>query len=119
MATAKDFVDRINRIAGVAGCLLVRNDGQVIGQTVADNEVDSALLQISSGLARDIMTNVGFSHCHYISFNRVNNQTFYIFPVEKYLLGVTQRADCSVADMLEQVSRLVGRVYTKGAKTVA
>jgi len=111
MATAKDFVERINRIAGVAGCLLVRNDGQVI--------IDSALLQISSGLARDIMTNVGFSHCHYISFNRVNNQTFYIFPIEKYLLGITQQADCSVADMLDQVSRLVGKVSTNGAKTVA
>ena len=119
MATAKDFVERINRIAGVAGCLLVRNDGQVISQTVDDNEVDSDLLQISSGLARDIMTNVGFSHCHYISFNRVNNQTFYIFPIEKYLLGVTQQADCSVADMLDQVSRLVGKVSTNGAKTVA
>jgi len=119
MATAKDFVDRINRIAGVAGCLLVRNDGQVISQTVADNEVDSALLQISSGLARDIMTNVGFSHCHYISFNRVNNQTFYIFPIEKYLLGVTQQTDCSVTDMLDQVFHLIGKVSNNSAKAVS
>ncbi|MCD6188001.1 MAG: hypothetical protein J7K09_07520 [Desulfuromusa sp.] len=119
MATAKDFVDRINRIAGVADCLLVRNDGQVISQTVADNEVDSALLQISSGLARDIMTNVGFSHCHYISFNRVNNQTFYIFPIEKYLLGVTQQTDCSVTDMLDQVFRLIGKVSNNSAKAVS
>ncbi len=119
MATAKDFVGRISQIAGVAGCLLVRDDGLVLDQTVDDIKGYSDLLQTSSGLASDIMVSVGFSHCHYISFNRVNNQTFYIFPIDKYLLGVVQQADCSVAAMLERVSQLIGRVSTDGVKTVA
>lgn len=119
MATAKDFVGQVNKINGVAGCLLVRDDGLVIDQTLADVENYSALLQISSGLADDIMTTVGFSHCHYLSFNRLNNQTFYMFPIDKYLLGILQQADCSVSDMLERVSYLIGKVSTKSANSVA
>lgn len=118
MATAKDFVDQVHKINGVAGCLLVRDDGLVIDQTLGDVENYSALLQISSGLADDIMTNVGFSHCHYFSFNRINNQTFYMFPIDKYLLGILQQADCSVSDMLEQVSYLIGKVSTSRATPV-
>ncbi len=118
MATAKDFVGRVNKIVGVAGCLLVRDDGLLISQTLEDVENYSALLQMGSGLAHDIMINVGFSHCHYISFNRANNQTFYIFPIDKYLLGVIQQADCSVSDMLEGVAYLIGKVSTNKASSV-
>ena len=49
MATAKDFVGRVNQIAGVAGCLLIRSDGLVVDQTLDDVEGYSSLLQISSG----------------------------------------------------------------------
>ena len=119
MATAKEFVDRINQIDGVAGCLLVRNDGTALGQTLDDQEVYSTLLQISSRLFGEIMNNVGFSHCRYLCFNRLNMQHFYVLPIEKYLLGVVQQADCSVATMLERVYQLIGRVSTSGAVTVS
>ena len=119
MATGKDFVERINRIDGVAGCLLIKEDGGILGQTMADPEVYSTLLQISSGLSADIMSNAGFSYCRYISFSRVNNQTFYIFTIDKYLLGIVQQPDCSVTDMLAQVFHLIGKVSTSGARSVA
>ncbi|MFK5925053.1 MAG: hypothetical protein QM483_00355 [Desulfuromusa sp.] len=119
MATAKDFVDRINQIDGVAGCLLVKEDGVLLGQTVEDPEVYSALLQISAGLSADIMANVGFSHCRYLSFNRLNMQHFYVFIIDKYLLGIVQQADCSVVTMLEHVYQLIGRVATGGSVTVS
>ena len=119
MATAKEFVDRIHQIDGVAGCLLVKNDGVLLGQTTEDQEVYSTLLQISSGLSGEIMNNVGFSHCRYLCFNRLNMQHFYVFHIDKYLLGVVQQADCSVASMLERVYQLIGRVSTGGAVTVS
>ena len=119
MATEKDFVERISRIDGIAGCLLVKEDGGVLGQTMVDSEVYSTLLQISSGLSDDIMSNAGFSYCRYISFSRVNNQTFYIFPIDKYLLGIVQQADCSVTDMLAQVFHLIGKVSTSRTSSVA
>jgi len=115
MATEKDFVERINRIDGIAGCLLMKNDGALLAQTMEDSEVYSPLLQISSGLSNDIMSSAGFSYCRYLSFNRSNEQTFHIFPIEKYLLGVIQQTDCSVNDMLEEVFYLIGKVSTNGA----
>ncbi len=119
MATAKDFVDRINQIDGVAGCLLVKDNGALLGQTLDDVEVYSTLLQLSSSLSRDIMTNIGFSHCRYLSFSRLNMQNFYVFPIDKYLLGVVQLADCSADAMLERIYRLIGRVSTGGSVIVS
>ena len=112
MATAKDFVGRVNQIAGVAGCLLIRSDGMVVDQTLDDVEGYSSLLQISSGLAADIMNNTGFSHCRYLNFQRINDQNFYIFPIDQYLLGIVQQTDCSVNEMLEQVFNLIDKVST-------
>ncbi|RLB73896.1 MAG: hypothetical protein DRH07_00210 [Deltaproteobacteria bacterium] len=112
MATAKDFVERVSQIAGVAGCLLIRSDGMVVDQTSDDVEGYSSLLQISSGLAADIMNGTGFSHCRYINFQRTNNQSFYIFPIDQYLLGIIQQEDCSVNEMLEQVFSLLDKVST-------
>ena len=115
MATAKDFVGRINQIDGVAGCLLIKNDGVLLAQTLDDTEVYSALLQISTSLSADIMEKIGFSYCRYISFNRTNNQNFYVFPIDNYLLGIVQKEDCSVAAMLEAVYRFIARVATGSA----
>lgn len=119
MATAKDFVDRINQIDGVAGCLLVKDDGVLLAQTLDGPEVYSTLLQVSAGLSADIMDKVGFSYCRYLSFNRSNNQNFYAFPIDNYLLGIVQQEDCSAAAMLEMVYRLIDRVSTRVAGTVS
>jgi len=119
MANAKDFVERINQIDGVAGCLLVKGDGGLLGNTLADPEAFSTLLQVTSGLSREIMKNVGFSYCRYISFNRLNLQDFYVFPIGKYLLGVVQQSDCSVSAMLERVYQLIGRVSTNGTESIS
>ncbi len=112
MATAKEFVVRVNKIDGVAGCLLVRNDGVLLGQTLDDPEVYSTLLVISNSRSREIMEKTGFSFCRHISFGRSSKRDFYVFPIDKYLLGVVQRSDSYVPDMLDAIYRLVGRVST-------
>jgi hypothetical protein len=112
MATAGEFVTQINKIDGVSGCLLVRNDGVLLGQTIDDPEIYSTLLLISGGLSREIMENTGFSYCRHLSFSRSRKRNFYVFPIDKYLLGVVQRTDSYVPDMLEAVYRLIGRVST-------
>jgi len=119
MATAVDFVERVNQIDGVAGCLLVNSDGTLLGKTLDNPEVYSTLLQVTSGLSGEIMSNVGFSYCRYISFNRFNMQNFYVFPIDKFLLGVVQQADCSVSAMLERVYQLIGKVSTSEAGNIS
>ena len=118
MASAIDFVERIHQIDGVAGCLLVKSDGALLGKTVDDADVFSTLLQVTSALSTEIMSNVGLSYCRYVCFSRLNMQNFYVFPIDKYLLGVVQQADCSISVMLERIYQLIGRVATSGAEGV-
>jgi hypothetical protein len=112
MATAKEFIAQVEKVDGVAGCLLVREDGLLLGQTIDDPEIYSTLLVISGNRAHGIMESAGFSYCRHLSFNRANKRHFYVFPIDKFLLGVAQRSDCYVPDMLEAVYRLIGRVST-------
>ena len=114
MATARQFVARVNQVDGVAGCLLVRNDGVLLGQTIDDPEMYSALLVISDNLSRGVMEKTGFSYCRHLSFNRSSKRNFYAFPIDKYLLGVVQQTDAYLPDMLEAVYRLLSRVSTGG-----
>jgi len=61
------------------------------------------------------MDSAGFSYCRHLSFNRANKRHFYVFPIDKFLLGVAQRSDCYIPDMLESVYRLIARVSTSQA----
>ncbi len=117
MANAKEFVARINSIDGVSGCLLVRNDGVLLGQTIDDPEVFSTLMVICGGLAQEIQSRIGFSYCRHLNFSRSSKRNFYVFPIETYLLGVVQRTDCYVPEMLDRIYRLISRVSTKPATT--
>jgi len=115
MATAKDFVEQVGQIEGIAGCLLVRKDGSILGQTVLEPELYSALMIDAGGHAFDIMSSIGFSYCRHLCFNRENGCHFYLFPINNYLLGVIQRTDCDVPRMLDSVYSLVSRVSTAAA----
>ncbi|WP_020674932.1 roadblock/LC7 domain-containing protein [Geopsychrobacter electrodiphilus] len=119
MATAKDFVMRISSISGVSGCVLVREDGEVLGSSLEDPDLYASLMIPGRNLARDIMGNVGFSHCRYLGFNREGKEHFYLFLIDKFLLGLVQAPDCHVPDMLQAVTRLVGRVTTGGSSVKA
>ena len=112
MATAKDFIAYVDKVEGVAGCLLVREDGVLFGQSLADPEIYSTLMLIGSGRAAEVMSCAGFSYCRHLSFSRSNKRHFYVFPIDQFLLGVVQRSDCYVPEMLESIYRLISRVST-------
>ena len=119
MATAKDFVSKVDQVEGVAGCLLIKNNGITLGQTLPDGEAYKTLLLDSTHVSSQIMEDIGFSYCRHISFQRGNDESFYVFPISNYLLGVALNADCSEHAMLEQVSRLINRVSVGGASVVS
>lgn len=112
MATAKEFIAYVDKVDGVDGCLLVRADGVLLGQTIEDPEIYSTLLVISGGRAAEVMESAGFSYCRHLTFNRADERNFYVFPIDKYLLGIVQHTDCYVPDMLDAVYRLISRVST-------
>ena len=112
MANAKDFVTHIIGIDGVAECLLIRNDGRLLARASADSKNYSSLMMASKDVISGIMKTSGFGNCRHLSFNRESERHFYIFPIDKYLLGVKQSADCSIPDMLKAIHALINRVST-------
>ena len=118
MATAKDFIARVDQLDGVTGCLLIRANGSCIGQTLEGIDAYTALIQESVKLSNDIMDKNGFSFCRNISFQRGDNGIFYIFPIKNYFLGVLLNADCSRSTILERVYRLINRVSVAGTVVV-
>ena len=118
MATAKDFITRVDQIDGVNGCLLIRANGSCIGQTLEDIDAYTVLIQDSVKLSDDIMEKNGFSFCRNISFRRGDNGSFYVFPIKNYFLGVLLDADCSKSTILERVYQLINRVSVAGSVVV-
>ncbi|MCK4503844.1 MAG: hypothetical protein KAU22_12485 [Desulfuromonadales bacterium] len=119
MANAKDFVDRVSQINGIAGCVLIRKDGTQIAQTLANPKKYSALMQTSNVLSVDIMESMGFGYCCYVSFAQENMDEFYVFSIDNYLLGVVKMSECSLATMLDMVYQLIGRVSTGNTEGVS
>ncbi len=112
MATAKDFVVRISRLPGVAGCLLIKRDGTLVSRTTEDPEKYTSLMQVSGSLALDIQNNIGASGCLSVNFASHGEDAFYVFPIGKYLLGVVAQPGTERAIMLEEIYRLIDRVTT-------
>lgn len=116
MATVKEFLTRINEIEGVAGCLLVKGDGSLIGQMVKDAEMLSSLLLLSGKYAQNIMLKAGFSYCRSLCFNRETGENFYMFALNTYYLGVVQTPGSSTEKMTAKVNHLLSLVKNVGAK---
>jgi len=112
MATAKDFVERINKISGVSGCLLIKRDGTLVGRAIEDPENYTILMQISGGVAREIQEKIGVNHCRSVNFGCQGEDSFFVFPIDGYLLGVVAQPGTEHNVMVDEVSRLIGRVTT-------
>lgn len=112
MATAREFIASVSQIDGVAGCVLLREDGQTLGFSLEDPDLYSSLMLMAGKIAQNIMDKVGFSSCRYLGFSRAGKEHFYLFTIDHFYLGIVQTPDCYVPDMLQAVLRLLGRVTT-------
>lgn len=113
MANAQDFIARIERFEGVRGCLLIKADGTLVAGSLDDADTHSALMQVGARMADDISAKTGFSSCRHLCFSRDDDAAFHVFPIDHYLLGVAQSADCHVPDLLDGIYRLIDRVSTR------
>ncbi len=110
MATAKEFISRVDGINGVASCLLVRKTGELLGHTFDQPGQYQELIAYAMRCSAGIQDAVGVSCCKHISFCRSGKENFYLFCIGGFLLGVLQRADSSAPDMLDAVYRLIKQV---------
>ena len=112
MADANDFVDRVSKIKGVDGCILIRKDGKAIAQTVSNPQDYLTLMKTCNVISGDIMDAIGYGYCPYLSFTLENMDEFFIFQIDNYLLGILKLAECQTQDMLDTVYSLIGKVST-------
>lgn len=115
MGTVKEFLALVKDVDGVDECLLVKEDGQLLGHMIDDPEKFAALLAIGGKYARDIMGRMGFTYCRFLSFERSGGQTFHIFPVDKYYLGIVQSPEFPLDKMIKRVSYLLSLIKTGGS----
>lgn len=113
MATAKEFLARVNRIEGVDGCFLARDDGKLLGHLIDHPEMFSSLLTISVKYARDVKEKAGFSYCRLVSFERKKGPNFHIFSMDKYFLGIAQSTDIPMDKVTLKVNHLLSLVQTR------
>ena len=112
MATAKEFIERVSEVPGVDGCVLVREDGEILGGTFEDPDLYTSLMILGGTSACGLMEKVGSSHCSYLSFHRKGKQNFNLFPIGQFYLGLIQTPVCNAPAMLQAVLHLIGRVTT-------
>lgn len=116
MATIKEFLARINKIEGVTGCLLVKNDGHILAHLV-DNPIDySSLITICSKYALTIMETSGFSFFRSLSFAQDKGQGFHLFPLQQYYLGIIQQPDYPAEKVINHVNHLLSHVKAGSSK---
>ena len=116
MATAKDFLARINKIDGVAGCLLVKDDGHILAHLVDGPGDYSSLIAICSKYALTIMETSGFSFFRSLSFAQDKGKGLHIFPLQQYYLGVIQQPGHPAEEVINHVSHLLSLVKAGSSK---
>lgn len=110
MASAKDFINRIKTVEGVAGCLLVRDDGTMLARTHRFPDEYSTLLILSTQYAENIQGAAGFSYLRFLSFYREGGNHYHIFKFQKFYLGVAQARECDQVKMLNRLDQILGAI---------
>ncbi len=116
MAAINKLLTRIKAIEGVDGCILVKADGHVLGHLVDNPDIYSSLVAISDKYAKDIMEQSGFTFLRSLSFGRVGNHGFHMFPVNNYYVGVVQGPGYPQDQMIKQVNHLLSFVKISSKK---
>ncbi len=110
MASAKEFIERVDAVDGVAGCLLVTSEGGLLGQSVDNPDRYSALMLVCQGPLETVMANSGVDYCSHYSFYTEDGNNFHVFPIGKFIVGVVQAPLSDTEVMLSQIQKLVRKV---------
>ena len=104
MATAREFIQQLLLIPGIKSYCLVRPDGKALTHNLAAPDTQAALILLGGKAGEAIRKGMGLQHFRHLELKRTNQEHLLIFPVEQYLLGVTQQAEAVTADLVEKVS---------------
>lgn len=112
MASAKEFINRVDAVEGVESCILVTSEGKLLGHSVANPDRLSALMLVGQKSLETIMVNSGVDYCRHYSFYQDDGRNFHVFPIGKFFFGVVQQPQSDAETMLNRVGKLVSKVAT-------
>jgi len=110
MASAKDFVNRIKTLEGVAGCLLVRDDGTMLARTHRFPDEYATLFILANQYAENIQAAAGSSYLKFLSFYRAGGNHYHVFKFQNFYLGVAQARECDQVKLLGQLDQILGAI---------
>ncbi len=117
MSSIKEkFSKRILEINGVKRYILVRDDGEILVHNLQEEnpETISSILLFSGLNCNKIRSGFGFRNLKYLSVSKENNENLFIFPMEKYFLGVMQHSNANSMELLKDLSNFIeGIMMTK------
>jgi hypothetical protein len=112
MASAKEFVERVDAVEGVESCILVTSEGKLLGHSLANPDRFAALMLVGQKSVETIMANSGVDYCRHYSFYQDDGRNFHVFPIGKFFFGVVQQPQSDGDAMLSKVRTLVSKVAT-------
>ena len=113
MSAAERFANRIAQIKGVDHFVLTRQDGQIITHNMPNPEVLASVVTLGGYGAQAIQKTVGFSPFRYMVCTRPQSQNLIVFSLDKYFLGIRQKADTSQAELVGEVSRFLQHILSR------
>ena len=113
MSAAERFANRIAQIKGVDHFVLTRQDGQIITHNMPNPEVLASVVTLGGYGAQAIQKTVGFSPFRYMVCTRPQSQNLIVFSLDKYFLGIQQKADTSQAELVGEVSRFLQHILSR------
>ena len=110
MATIQDFTNRLMKIAGVNGYILVRHDGHIITHNVENPESLSSMIVFSGLSCEALKTVAGTTYFSYFMLTRETMEKFFIFPIDNFFLGIFQSADAYSPDLVNKITQFIQAV---------
>lgn len=116
MSAAERFAKRINRIKGVTGFVLTRNDGRIITHNVEQPDNLAALVTLCGFNADAVGKTIGFSQLNYLLVGCQQQEPLLVFPFDRYFLGIRQQCEAEQEELIEEVLHVLQQVVSQRDK---
>lgn len=113
MSNIDKLIKLILQIKGVTHYIFVREDGYILSHNYGETDALSAMIVFSGLNCHAIKPVLGLGHFRYMSYTLENNEKLLIFPIGRYLLGISQDSESYTPDVVERMERLIEAVTPK------
>jgi len=110
MSGIERFAQHLSKFKGVEHFVLTRNDGQLVTHNLPDPDDLASLVTLCGLSALAIRKTIGFSQFKHLICACAEHRSLIIFPLDKYFLGIRQKADANQAELIDGVNRFLQRL---------